>query len=72
MIENHYLTFNVENFSQIEKIKSEYKKLIKKHHPDKGGSSDKFNFIKNSFDFIENPENKRVYDEKLKSKNTKI
>ena len=67
MIENHYETFNLENFSEIGKIKSQYKKLMKIHHPDKGGNSEKFNFIKNSFSFLENAENKRLYDEKLKS-----
>jgi DnaJ-class molecular chaperone len=69
MLENHYQILNVPNFSMIEEVKTEYKKLMKINHPDKGGSAERFNSIKNSYKFLENVENKKLFDEKLKSKN---
>ncbi len=42
---------NESNLS-LDKVKTQFKKLAKKHHPDKGGDAKKFNQIKQAFDSL--------------------
>ena len=44
-IENAKIILSINDPSDIKKIKENYKKLAKKHHPDKGGSKNKFSEI---------------------------
>jgi len=47
-----YQILGLSNNSTNEEVKRAYKKLTLVHHPDKGGSSEKFSEIKNAFDKI--------------------
>lgn len=44
-------------------IKKAYRKLAMKHHPDKGGDSEKFKEISSAFETLFNPEKRHQYDE---------
>ncbi len=43
-------------------IKRAYKLMAKKHHPDKGGSNEKFSEIKKAYDILSDPESRKDYD----------
>ena len=43
-------------------IENAYKKLRRKHHPDKGGSESEYINIKNAYDTISDPEKRRMHD----------
>ena len=47
-----YTILGVKSTDKIETIKSAYKKLANKHHPDKGGDADKFKQISQAYDAI--------------------
>lgn len=60
---NYYKLLELDSFAGIDDIKNQYKKLIKKHHPDKGGSEIKFIEVKHAYDYLLN--NKKDIDENL-------
>ena len=41
-MDSDYKLLNINKYSSIDDIKKAYKKLILKHHPDKGGSNSRF------------------------------
>lgn len=51
-----------------DQLKSNYKKLILQHHPDKSGksNSDRFRLIQEAWDTLGNPQKRQQFDEKLK------
>tara|TARA_B100000401_G_scaffold430936_1_gene366336 strand:- start:904 stop:1581 length:678 start_codon:yes stop_codon:yes gene_type:complete len=53
-----------ENASKSE-IKSSYRSLVKKHHPDKGGEKEKFLAIQNAWETLNDPIKKEKYDKDL-------
>jgi DnaJ-class molecular chaperone len=53
---NPYETLGVPEGTSIDQVKSAYKKLAMKHHPDKGGDPDMFKEINNAFGQIAKPE----------------
>ena len=48
-------------------IKNAYKKMVLKHHPDKGGDNEKFQKIKKAYDVLRNEEKKKLYDVRLRN-----
>lgn len=46
----------------IEKIKAAYRKLTKKHHPDRGGNPEKFKEIQEAWEVLSDPELRAAYD----------
>lgn len=62
---NYYEILNVPNFSDDNTIKERYKSLMLKHHPDKGGDSEKFQQIKEAYDILKDKNNKKEYDNQL-------
>lgn len=61
---DYYEILGLDKSASIEDIKRAYKKLALKYHPDKnGGDSDMFRKINEAYQFLGDPEKKRVYDE---------
>lgn len=59
---NHYDTLGVNKSDSIDQIKDAYKKLAKKHHPDKGGDPDKFKRIQEAYEVVGDPAKRAEYD----------
>lgn len=59
---DYYKTLNVEKSASQDDIKKAYRKLAMKHHPDKGGDSEKFKEINEAFDVLNDPHKKERYD----------
>ncbi len=53
-----------ENATQSE-IKSSYRRLVKKHHPDAGGEKDRFLAIQDAWETLNDPFKKEQYDKNL-------
>ena len=63
-MENFYDTLGVKEDASQDEIKKAYRKLAVEHHPDKGGSEEKFKKISEAYDTL-GDENKRAqYDNK--------
>jgi curved DNA-binding protein CbpA len=58
-----YDLLEVEPTATQDEIKKAYKKLSKKHHPDKGGDEEVFKQIKEAYEILSDPVNRRVYDQ---------
>lgn len=43
-------------------IKAAYRKLAKKHHPDKGGDAEEFKKVQKAYDILSNPDRRQRYD----------
>ena len=53
-----------ENATQSE-IKSSYRRLVKKHHPDAGGEKERFLLIQDAWETLNDPLKKEQYDKTL-------
>ena len=65
-----YEILEVDIDSSLEEIKSAYLKLCKIHHPDRGGSSDKFEEITRAYEILYNKKNRKEYDLYYLNKNS--
>jgi curved DNA-binding protein CbpA len=54
-----YEILNVSTNASFKEIRESYKNLVKKHHPDKGGSEFLFKLIKTAYSSLEEKENKK-------------
>lgn len=59
---NYYDVLGLNKNSNEDEIKHAYRNLAKTHHPDKGGSKEKFQEIQEAYDTLSNPEKKSAYD----------
>jgi curved DNA-binding protein len=64
---SHYETLGVAQSATPEEIKSAFRKLAKQHHPDLGGSKDKFQQINDAYNTLSNPQERAAYDYSLKN-----
>tara|TARA_Y100001978_G_scaffold19892_1_gene15851 strand:+ start:249 stop:926 length:678 start_codon:yes stop_codon:yes gene_type:complete len=62
---NYYKELGVPRNASKSEIKSAYRFLAKKYHPDTGGSNDKFLAIQLAWETLNDPQKKRKYDESL-------
>lgn len=51
---NHYQTLGIAPGASEDEIKQAYRKLASKHHPDKGGSTEKFQEVQAAYDALVN------------------
>ena len=63
MIRPFYQTLGVPDDASPEAIKSAYRALAMKHHPDKGGDAEKFGEITLAYDVLSDPDRRKTYDE---------
>lgn len=63
---SHYTTLNVKRTASPLEVRTAYKKLALKLHPDKGGSPEEFQKLSNAYEVLSDPEKRRVYDQDLK------
>ena len=61
-MENFYDVLGVKETSSQDEIKKAYRKLVVKHHPDKGGSEDTFKKISEAYDTIGDEVKRKQYD----------
>ena len=69
MSKNHYEELGLKENATQSEIKSSYRHLVKKHHPDAGGEKDRFLAIQNAWETLNDPFKKEHYDSVLFSLN---
>ncbi len=52
----------IPNSADSNLIRKAYRKLVLKHHPDKGGDKEKFQKIQNAYEILSDPDQKEIYD----------
>ena len=68
---NYYDLLNITRDADPDAIKKGYRKAALEHHPDKGGTDQMFQLIKEAYDTLSDPIRKRNYDRDLKKYNLK-
>ena len=59
---DHYSTLGVDRSASPEDIKTAFKKLAMKHHPDRGGDAGKFQELNEAYSVLSDPEKRMMYD----------
>jgi curved DNA-binding protein len=59
---SHYDTLGIPKTATQDEIKTAYRKLASKHHPDKGGSTEEFKKVQTAYDTIGNADKRAQYD----------
>jgi len=62
---NYYEILELDKEASNEDIKKAYRRLVKVHHPDTGGSSEKFNLITEAYNILSDPSERDRYDRNL-------
>ena len=70
MKKNLYEELGLKKDATKNEIKSSYRSLVKKHHPDAGGDNDKFIAIQNAWEILNDPIKKEYYDKQFFSSYT--
>ena len=65
MKKNFYEELGLKKNATKSEIKSSYRSLVKKHHPDKGGEKEQFLSIQNAWETLNDPIKKAAYDKKI-------
>ena len=59
---DYYATLGLNRGASDAEIKKAYRSMAMKHHPDRGGDEKKFKEISQAYDFLSDPEKKRIID----------
>jgi molecular chaperone DnaJ len=62
MAKDYYNILGVTKTASADEIKAAFRKLAHKHHPDKGGSAEKFKEINEAYQVVGNKEKREQYD----------
>ena len=65
MEKNFYEELGIKKNATTKEIKSSYRSLVKKHHPDAGGEKERFLAIQNAWETLNDPIKKENYDKQL-------
>src|SRR5512144_3254876 len=60
---NYYEVLGVPKSASADDIKKAFRKLSRKHHPDAGGSEEKFKEINEAYQVLSDAEKRKQYDE---------
>lgn len=58
-----YKILEVDRNASVDEIKSAYRKLASKYHPDRGGDTRKFQEIQGAYDTLSDPQKRAAYDQ---------
>lgn len=64
---DYYFILGVSETATLKEIEKAYKKLALKHHPDKGGDSEKFQEIVRAYEILKDENSRQDYDNELKN-----
>lgn len=68
---DYYAILHVPRFSSFDALKKSYRELAKKYHPDVNPGNkqaeERFKEITNAYDVLSDPQNKLIYDERLRN-----
>ena len=59
---DYYATLGLKRGASDAEIKKAYRSMAMKHHPDRGGDEKKFKEISQAYDFLSDPEKRRIID----------
>lgn len=59
---DYYSTLGVKRNASQDEIKTAYRKLAMKHHPDRGGDEKRFKEISEAYDVLSDPKKKEIFD----------
>ncbi len=59
---DYYSILGLKKGASSEEIKKAYRSMAMKHHPDRGGDEQKFKEISQAYDFLSDPEKKKMVD----------
>lgn len=60
---DYYSTLGVNKNASSEEIKSAYRRMAMKHHPDRGGNESTFQNISQAYETLSDPQKKQTYDQ---------
>lgn len=60
--QDYYGVLGIERNADTTEIKTAYKKMAIKHHPDKGGDENDFKRVSEAYEVLSDPEKRRMYD----------
>jgi molecular chaperone DnaJ len=60
---NYYDILGVKKTASAEEVKKAFRKLARKHHPDTGGSEERFKEINEAYEVLSDPEKRKQYDQ---------
>lgn len=66
MIDNIYVLLGVKNFASKDEIEKSYRKLALKHHPDRGGDTEKMKIVNRAYEIL--TKDRERYDNWLRQK----
>lgn len=64
---SYYEVLNIGPDASQEEIHAAYRALVKKVHPDGGGTAGLFDYVRVAYDVLSDPDKRRAYDEQLRS-----
>ena len=67
MTKNFYIQLGLKKNATKNEIKSAYRLLAKKYHPDTGGDNEKFLALQLAWETLNDPQKKAIYDQSLTS-----